>query len=195
MTSLNTLWAGYVLFIALIFPVCTGRIDSTVAFSLKALSSTGVGSISMTFGLNEAQSSWLSLLCHQQHTSSKHTALQCCLSIFSKQHREINKHLAIGEKHFEGLDVLFTGQRFLRGAVLIENNWWVQEEQAPRYELTSVNGSFLSHPLSQLQFYFLTKMSLNGVLWLSSCWNPDERREVLIKMLIHWTVTFNYYCP
>ncbi len=37
---------------------------------------------------------------------------------------------------------------------------------------------FFSHP--PFQFDLLTKISVNSVLWLSSCQNPDERREELI---------------
>lgn len=54
--TLGTLLAGYALFIAVIYFVYTGRVDATVQFWLKALSSTGVSSMSMTFGLNVAQS-------------------------------------------------------------------------------------------------------------------------------------------
>lgn len=123
----------------LLYLVLTARTDATVLFSVEAHSSTGISSINTTCGLKNTQSSWLSLLCHPQHTSSAHTTPRCCLSVFSKQHRQINKPLAIGEKLFRCLDLLYKVQRFLRGEVLIEDNWLEKGKKSTRvYSFTPV---------------------------------------------------------
>lgn len=178
-----TLGAGCFLFIIYYTRYTHTQNQSRSATLTKALSLTGVSSISMTFWLNTAQSSWLSLLCHQQHTSSTRIALRCCcLSIFSKQHRWDKQASGYRrEPNQRSGRVIYSAK--------VEDNWWEDEEKARRWILTSVVRVITWHDLLNFLNPNFTPHIFTVSVWFShknfskqcplpvSRQNPNERRD------------------